>query len=255
MGGAILSRLAARCDPALLSAYDSDGAKHLHLSREHGIRAAASPEDLVEGAEIIIIAVKPDSVEKALASIKGSLSPDRTIVSVAAGVSIARMEKSVGGKAKIIRVMPNTPVMVGEGMSVLSPNVNVDGETLLEVERIFSVLGRVLVLPERLMDAVTGLSGSGPAYVFTFIEALADGGVRLGIPREKALILAAQTVMGSAKYLLESGDEPSTLRGRVTTPGGTTIEGLYLLERSGFAGIVMEAVERAAKKSREMGDA
>ncbi len=255
MGGAILSRLAARSDPSLLSAYDSDDAKSLRLSRDHGIRMAASAEELAAGAEMIIMAVKPDAVEKALASIKGGLSTGKTVVSIAAGVSISRMEKVIGGKVKIIRVMPNTPVMVGEGMSVLSPNDNVDDESLREAERIFSFLGRVLVLPERLMDAVTGLSGSGPAYVFTFIEALADGGVRLGIPRDKALVLAAQTVMGSAKYLLESGDEPSALRGRVTTPGGTTIEGLYLLERSGFAGIVMEAVERAAKKSREIGDA
>jgi len=144
--------------------------------------------------------------------------------------------------------------MVGEGMSVLSPNDHVDEQSLLEVEQIFAKIGRVAVLPEKLMDAVTGLSGSGPAYVFTFIQALADGGVKLGIPRDKAVMLAAQTVLGSAKYVLESGEDPSTLRGRVTSPGGTTIEGIHVLERSGFSGIVMDAVEKAAQKSQKLGE-
>ncbi|TFH42891.1 MAG: pyrroline-5-carboxylate reductase, partial [Chrysiogenales bacterium] len=188
MGGAIMSRLASHVDARLLSAYDTDASRSAPLSRDHGIRIAPSPEDLAGDADIVIVAVKPDAVERALESVKGRLTTEKTIVSIAAGVSISAMEAILGEQVKIVRVMSNTPAMVGEGMSVLSPNGHVDEKTLLEVERIFSIVGRVLVLPERLMDAVTGLSGSGPAYVFTFIQALTDGGVKLGIPREKALL-------------------------------------------------------------------
>jgi pyrroline-5-carboxylate reductase len=254
MGGAILSRLAASVDPDLVTVYDIDAGKAESLSRSSGVSISASTEQLARISDIIIIAVKPDAVASVLESIKGAVSSEAIIVSIAAGISIAAMEKILGGSGKIVRVMPNTPSIVGEGMSVLSPNKNTDDKSLLEVEQIFSKIGRVLVLPERMMDSVTGLSGSGPAYVFTFIQALADGGVKLGIPRDKALVLAAQTVLGSAKYVLESGEEPMALRGKVTSPGGTTIEGIHVLERSGFAGIVMDAVERAAQKSQRLGE-
>jgi pyrroline-5-carboxylate reductase len=254
MGGAILSRLAAGMDPGLLAVYDIDAGKAAAMSRKTGITAPTSSEDLARKSDVIIIAVKPDAVASVLGAVKGVLSSETIIVSIAAGVSIGSIEKILGGSAKIVRVMPNTPAMVGEGMSVLSPNSNIDDDSLLEVEQIFSKIGKVLVLPEKLMDAVTGLSGSGPAYVFTFIQALADGGVKLGIPRDKALVLAAQTVLGSAKYVLESGEDPTALRGKVTSPGGTTIEGIHVLERSGFAGIVMDAVEKAAQKSQRLGE-
>ncbi|HOT47178.1 MAG TPA: pyrroline-5-carboxylate reductase [Spirochaetota bacterium] len=254
MGGAILSRLAAGADPSAISVYDITPGKADALAHGTGITVAKSPEDCARASDILIVAVKPDAVAAALNSIKGAVAPGAVIVSIAAGVTIAAMEEVLGRSMKIVRVMPNTPAMVGEGMSVLAPNGAVDDNSLLDVERIFSRIGRVLVLPEKLMDAVTGLSGSGPAYVFTFIQALADGGVKLGIPREKALVLAAQTVMGSAKYLLESGEDPMALRGKVTSPGGTTIEGIHVLERSGFSGIVMDAVEKAAQKSQKLGE-
>jgi pyrroline-5-carboxylate reductase len=254
MGGAILSRLAAGVDPSLLRVFDTDAGKTRPLSHGAGIAVSASSEDLARASAVIIIAVKPDAVASVLGSIKGSISSDAIVVSIAAGVTLASMEKILGASAKIVRVMPNTPSLVGEGMSVLSPNGNVDEHSLLEVEHIFSMIGRVLTLPEKLMDAVTGLSGSGPAYVFTFIQALSDGGVKLGIPRDKALLLAAQTVLGAAKYVIETGEDPMYLRGKVTSPGGTTIEGIHVLERSGFAGIVMDAVERAAQKSQRLGE-
>lgn len=254
MGGAILSRLAAAMDPALISVYDIDAAKSGALSKKTGITVAESPKAAADVSDILIVAVKPDVVAPSLDSIRKAVASDAVIVSIAAGVSIAAMEKVLGQSVKIVRVMPNTPAMIGEGMSVLSPNANVDDNSLLEVEQIFSKIGRVLVLPEKLMDAVTGLSGSGPAYVFTFIQALADGGVKLGIPRDKALVLAAQTVMGAARYVLESGEDPMSLRGKVTSPGGTTIEGIHVLERSGFSGIVMDAVEKAAQKSVRLGE-
>jgi len=254
MGGAILSRLAAAGDPSILSVYDIAAGKADAMVNGTGITIAKSPEDLARASEILIIAVKPDAVSTSLGAIKDAIAADCIVVSIAAGIAIAAMEKILGPSRKIVRVMPNTPAMVGEGMSVLSPNGSVDDSSLIEVERIFSTIGRVLVLPEKLMDAVTGLSGSGPAYIFTFIQALADGGVKLGIPRDKALILAAQTVMGSARYVLESGEDPMVLRGMVTSPGGTTIEGVHVLERSGFSGIVMDAVEKAAHKSQRLGD-
>ncbi len=254
MGGAILSRLAAGIDPSLILVYDADADKAKKLSRATGITVAATAEDLARASSIIIVAVKPDTVAAVLGAIKGSIAAGSIIVSIAAGITLAAMERIIGPSAKLVRVMPNTPSLVGEGMSVLSPNANVDGDSLIEVEQIFSKIGRAMVLPEKLMDAVTGLSGSGPAYVFTFIQALSDGGVKLGIPRDKALLLAAQTVMGAAKYVLETGEDPMSLRGKVTSPGGTTIEGIHVLERSGFAGIVMDAVEHAAQKSQRLGE-
>jgi len=254
MGGAILSRLAANIDPSLVYVYDVDAGRSDSLARATGITAVSSVEELARSSGIIVIAVKPDAVAAVLSSIKGMITPESIIVCIAAGISLTAMEKIIGTSGKIVRVMPNTPVMVGEGISVLSPNASVDGDSLLEVEQVFSRTGRAMVLPEKLMDAVTGLSGSGPAYVFTFIQALADGGVKLGIPRDKALILAAQTVLGAARYVIESGEDPMSLRGKVTSPGGTTIEGIHVLERSGFAGIVMDAVERAAQKSQRLGE-
>jgi pyrroline-5-carboxylate reductase len=254
MGSAILVRLAKSYDPKFLHAYDVDSHKTDTLLRECSIGIEQSADALADNSAIIIIAVKPESVAAVLESIKKKISPGKIIVSIAAGVKISSIEQILGHSAKIVRVIPNTPVLVGEGMSVLSPSRSVDDDSLLEVEQLFSKIGRVLVLPEKLLDAATGLSGSGPAYVFTFIQALADGGVKLGIPRDKALMLAAQTVLGSAKYVLESSEDPISLRGKVTSPGGTTIEGIYTLERSGFAGIVMEAVEKAALKSQKLGE-
>jgi len=183
-----------------------------------------------------------------------NVSGDTIIVSIAAGVTIAAMEQAAGGDKKLIRVMPNTPSVAGEGMSVLSPNKNIDAKALDIVENIFSQIGKVLVLSEELMDSVTGLSGSGPAYVFTFIQALTDGGVKMGIPRDKSLVLAAQTVLGSAKLVLETGEDPISLRGKVTSPGGTTIEGVHILEKKGFSGIVIDAVEAGTLKSRKLGE-
>ncbi len=254
MGSAIMLRLATNLDPALLRIYDKDTTRTEALSRGTGIKVSPTPKALTGESGVIIIAVKPDTVASVIEQIRDALQYGAILVSIAAGVSIAAIEVLAGSPVKIVRVMPNTPCMVGEGMSVLSLNEHVDEQSLLEVEQIFSKIGKVVVLPEKLMDAVTGLSGSGPAYVFTFIQALADGGVKLGIPRDKAVMLAAQTVLGSAKYVLESGEDPATLRARVTSPGGTTIEGIHVLERSGFSGIVMDAVEKAAQKSQKLGE-
>lgn len=252
MGGAIVSRLAGPVAPAAIIVADIDSARTAALKSRHGITVAAQAAEAAR-ADIVIVAVKPDAVPAILAQIAASLTPSAIIVSIAAGVTLATLEAALGAERKIARVMPNTPAMIGEGMSVIAVNGAMDRDATDLVEAIFTLTGRALVMAEKHLDAVTGLSGSGPAYVFTFIQALTDAGVKLGIPRAQSLILAAQTVMGAAKYLLESGDDPISLRGRVTSPGGTTIEAVHVLERSGFSGIVIDAVVAAAEKSRRLG--
>lgn len=252
MGSAILKRLASDGGADDLIAFDIDENKTNALALSNGIRAAQSAQECARDADVVIVAVKPGTVPSVLALIKDVVRKNTVIVSIAAGVTLRELESILGREKAIVRAMPNTPALVGEGMTVLSPN-NSENELLARVESIFSSLGRVMVLPETLMDAVTGLSGSGPAFVFTFISAMADAGVKLGIPRDKALVLAAQTVLGAAKYALESGEDPALLRSRVASPGGTTIEGIHVLERSGFSGIVMDAVEQAALKSKKLG--
>jgi pyrroline-5-carboxylate reductase len=239
IGSAIARRLAAIGGPKGLLAFDIDSQKTESLVADCGVTAAVTAEDCAERADIIIIAVKPDAVESVLTAIWGSMTEEKILVSVAAGVTIRAIEKIVGTSMKVVRAMPNTPALVGEGMTVLSPNKNVDERSIAQAEDIFSS---------------AGLSGSGPAYAFAFIQALADGGVKLGIPRDKAIVLAAQAVLGAAKYVLETGEDPAVLRGRVASPGGTTIEGIHVLARSGFAGVVMDAVEQAALKSKKLGE-
>lgn len=251
MGGSIISGLAGTYSPELLFGYDIDGAKCQALS--HKLTPSASPAELVRACDIVIIAVKPDIVPKLLADVKADA--DGTVfISIAAGVTIGSIEAIIGSDKKIIRAMPNTPAMVGEGMSVLSPNANVDGAELAHAEEIFSLLGKTLVLPEKLLNAVTALSGSGPAYGFTLIQAMTDAGVKLGIPRDKALILSAQTLKGAAAMVLENGEDPISLRGKVTSPGGTTIAAVHVLERAGFSGIMIDAIDEAMKVAVRLGE-
>jgi len=176
------------------------------------------------------------------------------VISIAAGVTIAQLEKGLGRSRAIIRVMPNTPALVLAAASALSGNTHV-GKAEMEIARqIFSAVGTCVEVPENLLDAVTGLSGSGPGYVFTFIEAMIDGGVLAGIPRPVAEQLVLQTVYGSARLALETGEPAAVLKGRVTSPGGTTITGLQVLEEAGLRGTVMTAVEAATDRSRELGE-
>ncbi len=253
MGSAILAGLARRLDPSLIACYDTDAEKLQSICGRHGLRAASNARELAALCGIVILAVKPDTIPAVLTEIKNECA-GKICVSIAAGVGITAIEAVLSPSQKIARVMPNTPALVGEGMSVISANAAMDDASLAMVEEIFSLLGRALVLPEKLMNAVTGLSGSGPAYVFTMIQAMADGGVKMGIPRDRALVLAAQTVLGAARMALESGDDPITLRGRVTSPAGTTIEGVHVLEKSGFSGIIIDAVEAATRRSEKLGE-
>ena len=217
-----------------------------------GARSAASAAQAVAGAEIILLAVKPQMVEKALEPLRHVLTPDQTLISIAAGVTTARLEACFDAAVPVVRVMPNTPALVGAAASAVCLGRAANETHRAQARAIFESVGLVVDTEEKLLDAVTGLSGSGPAYVFAFIEALADGGVRAGLPREVAQRLAAQTVLGSARMVLETGEHPGVLKDRVASPGGTTIAGIHALEQGGFRGVVMDAVVAASSRAREL---
>ncbi len=219
-----------------------------------GAEEAADAFELCRRSDAVILAVKPAQVAGVLAAIAPAVNDATLVVSIAAGVTLAVLEKGLGKPARLARVMPNTPLMVGRGMSAVAWGVNADEEDRAFVRGVFSSVGRVIEVDERQMDAVTALSGSGPAYVFSFIEALADGGVKAGLPRDQALLLAAQTVLGSAEMVLAGDRHPAALRDMVTSPGGTTIEGIHALEQGGFRGTVINAVEAAWRRARALGE-
>ena len=250
MGGAIATGLARTIDPARIICYDSDPSRLSETVKRLGVTAGTGAADAAARSSVLILAVKPNILPPLLGEIRGSLKG--LLISVAAGVSLKRME-SAAGKVPIIRVMPNTPSLIGEGISALSPNAEATPEMTGLALEIFSALGRTVIIEEKLMDAVTAISGCGPAYAYTMIQAMADGGVKMGLPRDTALLLAAQTLLGAARMVLLSGEDPMALRGRVASPGGSTIDAIHVMERAGFSGIVMDAIEKAAGKSRLLG--
>ncbi|RYG64114.1 pyrroline-5-carboxylate reductase [bacterium] len=222
------------------------------LADSMGVRASTSAVEALQKASTIVVAVKPQIVEKALAPLRDVISSAQTVISVAAGISTTRLESYFSNDVPVVRVMPNTPSMVGAGASAICGGKHAGPEQIAVAREMFEALGMAVEVDEKLFDAVTGLSGSGPAYVFIFIEALADGAVRAGLPRELALKLAAQTVLGSAQLLLETGDHPGLLKDKVASPGGTTIAAIHALESGGFRGTVMDAVLASAARSREL---
>ena len=223
------------------------------LASEYGVTAVADPAPLWD-CGMIIAAVKPQVLPGLLRAYSGNLTPEHLLVSIAAGIGIGLMRDCLGGSGvRIVRVMPNTPALVLAGAAAVSPAAGVRDGDVERVLRIFSAVGRAVVVDESWMDAVTGLSGSGPAYVFAFMEALTDGGVKMGLSREVAAELAVQTVLGAALLARESGMDFYRLKSMVTSPGGTTIAGLAAMNRAGFAGIVMDAVEAATRRSEELG--
>ena len=252
MGQAIISGISEFLPSVNIFIFDKDESKANTVAGKYKTSIANSLEDIAKKCNIILIAVKPANVPEVLNIIKPHCI-EKTIVSIAAGITIASIEETLGKKQKIIRVMPNTPSLVNEGMAVLAANDTTDTATLEDVQTIFSKLGKAIIMPEHYLDAVTGVSGSGPAYVFTFIQAMADGAVKMGLPRKESVILAAQTVLGAAKMVLMEEKNPIELRDQVTSPGGTTIEAIHILEDHGFAGTIMSAVEAATIKSHELG--
>ena len=224
---------------------------------ELGVFVTSDNAELVQKTDVIFLVVKPHQQEEVLPEIRDNLSPDQILISVAAGVSLSSVEQAcmsidVAGKIKVVRAMPNTPALVGEGMTALSVNANItkeDEELLLSY---FNAFGRVQIVPESLMDVVTGVSGSSPAFVYMFIEAMADAAVAEGMTRAQAYEFAAQTVKGSAAMVLETNEHPGALKDAVCSPGGTTIEGVCALEAAGFRPAVIDGVRAATEKSRLM---
>jgi pyrroline-5-carboxylate reductase len=224
------------------------------LIEKYKVEATEDPKKVWHNSDTVIIAVKPQIIKAALDQSIEQITERHLLISIAAGVSLSALESQLDSTAcRVIRVMPNTPALVGEGAAALSAGTRA-GEDDMEVAcQIFNSIGSSVIVSEPLMDAVTGLSGSGPAYVFSFIEALIDGGVSEGLSRDVARQLALQTVIGSTKLLLSSNKHPAELKSNVTSPAGTTIAGLYEMEKSGFKGIVMSAIKAAAFRSRELG--
>jgi pyrroline-5-carboxylate reductase len=223
------------------------------LGEHYGVSCTDDNASLVKESDVIILAVKPQVAGKVLHGI-GTLSVSgKLFISIMAGVKSSTIEAAFKGEARVVRVMPNTPALVLEASSAIAPGAFAKPEDTAITRSILEMVGKAWIIEEKLMDAVTGLSGSGPAYVLAFIEALSDAGVKNGLSREIATGLAAQTVFGTAKLLLETGEHPAVLRDKVTSPGGTTIAGLHVLEKEGFSGAVIDAVDAATSRSKELG--
>jgi pyrroline-5-carboxylate reductase len=239
--------------PAQIFAADIVEQRLSDLQHRYGIRTATNNSDVVQNADILILAVKPQVMKSVIEELTASVDDAKLVISIAAGVKIDRIQQELPS-ARIIRVMPNVAALVHASMSAISPGPSAMPEDLRLAQDIFQAVGETVVVEEKLMDAVTGLSGSGPGYIFYAINALADGGVKVGLPRDIALKLAAQTVYGAAKMAIETREHPMQLRDKVTSPGGTTIAGLYALERHAFGAALMDAVETATRRAQELGN-
>ncbi len=238
---------------ASIAATDVRADRLQQVAKEYGIRAASSNVDLVSEADVVILAVKPQIMGAVLKEISSAVDRRKLLISIAAGVSVATLRAGLGKPARLIRVMPNTPALVLEGVTAIARAEGLEAGDLEMAQELFGAVGRVVVLDEDALDAVTGLSGSGPAYVAIVIESLADGGVKMGLDRATAMTLAAQTVLGSARLILETGVHPGQLKDMVASPGGTTIAGIAALEEGGVRRTFISAVERATQRSRELG--
>ena len=255
MGEAIIrGLLGAGMRPELILASDADKTRKTFLQEKYRVKAARDNLSLVKEADILILAVKPQVMETVLLEIGPQVKKRKPLViSIAAGIKLELLRRRLGAGARLVRVMPNTPAVVGEAVSAFYAGAGLSKDDKATVKAILCAFGRAVeVDKEEMMDAVTGLSGSGPAYIFLAIEALADGGVKLGLPRSLAMALAAQTVVGAGRMVIETGKHPGELKDMVASPGGTTIEGLGVLERGGFRGLLIQAVEAGGRRSREL---
>ncbi|MFM9966383.1 MAG: pyrroline-5-carboxylate reductase [Planctomycetaceae bacterium] len=237
----------------LVVASDVVPAARQHFVQQTNASTVEANAEVVAASQIVILAVKPQQMSGVLAELKGKVTSQHLVISIAAGVPLKTLIAGLGEEARLVRVMPNTPCLVGASASGFAIGGAATREDAVLVEQLLSAVGVAVSVDEKLLDAVTGLSGSGPAYVYQIIEALSDGGVRVGLPREVATKLAAQTVMGAAKMVLETRQHPGVLKDAVTSPGGTTIAGLHALERGGLRAALMNAVEAATNRSKELG--
>jgi pyrroline-5-carboxylate reductase len=237
---------------AMLVAEPNEQRRRL-LAERYGVGVTDDNGAAVRFGEMLVLAVKPQLLDEVLSGIAAGFTGDRLLISILAGIATDTLEGYFDGRPRVVRAMPNTPALVGEGATALCAGRFARPDDLQMARRLFEAVGIVQMVGETQMDAVTGLSGSGPAYVFTVIEALADGGVQQGLPRETALALAVQTVLGSARLVRETGSHPAVLRDQVCSPGGTTIAAMKSLEERGLRAALMEAVASAARRSRELG--
>jgi pyrroline-5-carboxylate reductase len=233
-------------------ASDPSAPARASFGRETGAKTTPANAEVVRFASVLVLAVKPDQVSGVLADIRDGFTEKHLLISIAAGVPLAKVEAELG-TGRLIRVMPNTPALVGASATAFALGKAARPEDGALAQKLFSAVGVAFQVKEALLDAVTGLSGSGPAYVYLFIEGLSDGGVAAGLPRDVATRLAAQTVLGSAKMVLETGLHPGALKDMVTSPGGTTIEGIHELEKGKLRGTLISAVRAASDKSRKLG--
>lgn len=222
------------------------------MAVRYGIGVRENNRDVASWADILVLAVKPQFFAEVISEIKDAVSPETLLISIAAGKTIAWIEEAFGRQIKLVRCMPNTPALVGEGCTGVCVNERVSEKEKNDSMELMESFGKAKLVPERLMDAVGALAGSSPAYVFMFIEAMADAGVAAGIPRAQAYEFAAQAVCGSAKLVLESGRHPGELKDMVCSPGGTTIQGVRVLEEKGMRGAVMDALAACVEKSKEL---
>ena len=239
--------------PKEIIASARSAANRCGFARETGAKSVTSNSEVATCAKVLILGVKPDQTVGVLNEVRASLTKKHLLISIAAGVTLAKLEAALPAGARVIRVMPNTPALVGTGASAFALGKNASVADAELTKKLLSAVGIAFEVKEGLLDAVTGLSGSGPAYVYQFIEALSDGGVASGLPRDIATKLAAQTVLGGAKMVLETGQHPGALKDQVTSPGGTTIEGLHALEKGRMRATVISAVRAATEKSKKLG--
>lgn len=254
MAEAIIKGLLAGGVPARnLAVSEPSEQRRAMLSERYDIHAIGDNGTLCKMSDTVILAVKPQVAPQALAEIAGAIADDRLFISIMAGVKCSSIEGLLGGKTRVVRVMPNTPALVLEGATAISRGAFATEDDLSLARRIFDMVGTTCVVDEKLLDAVTGVSGSGPAYVLTFIEALSDAGVKHGLTRDVATTLAVQTVYGTAKLLLETREHPAVLKSNVASPGGTTIAAMHSLDRDGFRAATINAVDVCVAKSKELG--
>lgn len=233
--------------------YDSSKNKCMEISKEFDLLPEPDPISLVNKCKYIILAVKPQQMTSLLNEIKSALNQNHILVSIAAGMEIASIKSIVGKYTRVVRAMPNTPALIFKGASGVSLNMDeYDDEEKVQIDTFFRSFGEYELFDEKLINAVTCASGSSPAYVYTFIEALADSVVSLGVPRDKAYLLVAQTVMGAASLVLETGEHPGVLKDQVCSPGGTTIAGIKALEENGFKSAIMKATDACYKRAKEL---
>ncbi len=254
MGGILVQAFLRRglIPPENIIATVAHEARAQALSKQFGISVTTDNLQAAQAADVILLGVKPQQLDDVVRGIAPALTPSKLLISFAASVKTSAIEQAAGGKFSVIRAMPNTPAMVGAGITAICRGAYVTDDQLALAQQIFTTVGRTVIVDEKHMDAVTGLSGSGPAFLYIIIEALAEAGVNVGLPRDIATLLAAQTTFGSAKMVLETGSHPALLKDEVTTPAGCTVEGILELEEGGVRVTLIKAVKRATERAREL---